>query len=70
MGLFIVDRVPLVFQQGAAISMETQLQVCRVCGENKTGATMRELQERSALQAASTINVVQDGAIQKHSVTS
>ena len=45
MGLFIVDRVPLVFQQGAAISMETQLRVCRVCGENKTKATMRELQD-------------------------
>ena len=36
MGLMIVDRVPLVFQQGDAIEEDTNLKVVRLCGENKT----------------------------------
>ena len=36
MGLMIVDRVPLVFQQGDAIAEDTNLSVVSVCGENKT----------------------------------
>ena len=36
MGLMIVDRVPLVFQQGDAIAEDTNLPVVSLCGENKT----------------------------------
>ena len=36
MGLMLVDRVPLVFQQADAIAEDTNLSVMSLCGENKT----------------------------------
>ena len=36
MGVMLVDRVPLVFQQADAITDDTNLSVVRICGENKT----------------------------------
>ena len=36
MGLMLVDRVPLVFQQGDATAEDTNLSVMSLCGENKT----------------------------------
>ena len=45
MALFIVDRVPLVFQQAQAIETETDLRVCRLCGENKTVSTIHDLND-------------------------
>ena len=35
-GVFVVDRVPLVFQQAAVLRRETGAQVCELCGETKT----------------------------------
>ena len=32
-GVFVVDRVPLVFQQAAALRRETGAHVCELCGE-------------------------------------
>ena len=43
MGLMIVDRIPLVFQQGEAISSDTNLRVSRICGENKTAFKMKQI---------------------------
>ena len=43
MGLMIVDRVPLVFQQGDAIEEDTNLKVVRLCGENKTENKMKRI---------------------------
>ena len=47
MGLFVVDRVPLVFQQGAYISHQTRglLRVCTLCGENRRPIHIRRLRE-------------------------
>ena len=45
MTLFIVERVPLVYQQGEAISLDTHLSVCRLCSENKTSYKVRQLRE-------------------------
>eukprot|EP00569_Conticribra_weissflogii_P000820 CAMPEP_0171357950 /NCGR_PEP_ID=MMETSP0878-20121228/46504_1 /TAXON_ID=67004 /ORGANISM="Thalassiosira weissflogii, Strain CCMP1336" /LENGTH=537 /DNA_ID=CAMNT_0011864007 /DNA_START=21 /DNA_END=1631 /DNA_ORIENTATION=+ len=45
MGLFVVDRIPLVFQQADYLQYETGLRVCRVCGENKKIKTLRKLNE-------------------------
>ena len=36
MGLMLVDRVPLGFQQGDATAEDTNLSVMSLCGENKT----------------------------------
>ena len=43
MGLMIVDRIPLVFQQGDAIQNDTNLRVARICGENRTAYKMNQL---------------------------
>ena len=43
MRLMIVDRVPLVFQQGDAIAEDTDLSVVSVCGENKTKNTLNKI---------------------------
>ena len=43
MGLMIVDRVPLAFQQRHAIAGDTNLKVVSLCGENKTENIMREI---------------------------
>ena len=43
MGLMIVDRVPLVFQQGDAVAEDTNLSVVSVCGENKTINTLNKI---------------------------
>ncbi|CAK0821156.1 unnamed protein product [Prorocentrum cordatum] len=45
MGLFVVDRIPLVFQQAVAIAAETGLRVCKLCSENRTKATIHELND-------------------------
>ena len=45
MGLMIVDRIPLVFQQGDAIQTDTNLRVARICGENKTGYKLKQLND-------------------------
>ena len=45
MGLMIVDRIPLVFQQGDAIHHDTNLRVARICGENKTFYKIKQLNE-------------------------
>jgi len=43
MGLMIVDRIPLVFQQGDAIHIDTKLRVARICGENRTAYKIDQL---------------------------
>ena len=43
MGLMLVDRVPLVFQQGDAIAEDTNLSVMSLCGENKTKNRINKL---------------------------
>ena len=45
MTLFIVERVPLVYQQGESISLDTHLNVCLLCSENKTDYKLRQLRE-------------------------
>jgi len=35
LAVFIVDRIPLVFQQATVIEDDTGLSVCRLCGENQ-----------------------------------
>ena len=42
-GLMIVDRIPLVFQQGEAISCDTNLRVACLCGENRTALTIKHI---------------------------
>ncbi|XP_065565353.1 uncharacterized protein LOC136030359 [Artemia franciscana] len=42
--LFVVDRVPLVFQQAEAIEIDSGLKMCRMCGENKSPRIIRRLQ--------------------------
>ena len=46
MVLFIVDRIPLVFQQAEAISVDTHLKVCPLTGENNNDRIRRRLQTR------------------------
>jgi hypothetical protein len=36
LGLFLVDRIPLVFQQASAIRQDTGLKVIGLCSENIT----------------------------------
>ncbi|XP_057311884.1 uncharacterized protein LOC130649592 [Hydractinia symbiolongicarpus] len=43
MGLMIVDRIPLVFQQGDAIQADTNLRVIRICGENRTSYKIKQI---------------------------
>ena len=45
MVLFIVDRVPLVFQQAHYIEKQTGLRVSRICGENRTLQKMKFLND-------------------------
>ena len=45
MGLMLVDRIPLVFQQGQAIANDTGLRVCRLCSENRTSRHVRQLND-------------------------
>ncbi|CAJ1341611.1 unnamed protein product [Effrenium voratum] len=45
MGLFVVDRIPLVFQQASAIAAETGLRTCQLCGENKTKGMLHKLRD-------------------------
>lgn len=45
MGLFIVDRVPLAFQQGEALRRDTGLVVISISGENKTTRQIQLLNE-------------------------
>ena len=47
MGLMIVDRVPLVFQQGDAIAEDTNLPVVSLCGENKTISIINKINRES-----------------------
>lgn len=43
LAVFVVDRVPLVFQQGEYLRRETGLRVCCLCGENRTLHKVRAL---------------------------
>ncbi len=43
MALFVVDKIPLVFQQGHVIAKETGLKVCCLCGENRTKKLVKEI---------------------------
>ena len=43
MVLFLVDRIPLVFQQGESISIETHLNVCSLTSEYNTNLKRRKL---------------------------
>ncbi len=45
MGLMLVDRIPLVFQQGHAITTDTGLRVCCICGENRTERRVKQLHD-------------------------
>eukprot|EP00961_Rhodomonas_salina_P157980 2126520-Rhodomonas_salina.1 len=40
---FVVDRIPLVYQQADAIEGLTGLQLCRMCGESRTTGLIRRL---------------------------
>ena len=45
MGLFIVESVPLVYQQAKAIHLSTGLRVCPVCGQSKTPGILCDLRD-------------------------
>ena len=45
LALFVVDRIPLVFQQSHVIAKETGLRVCPLCGENRTRTKLMELND-------------------------
>ena len=45
MVLFIVDRIPLVFQQGESLRLDTHLNVCCLCSETRTEYMLRRLRE-------------------------
>ena len=45
MVLFLVDRVPLVFQQGESISITTHLNVCSLSSESNTNMKRRKLKQ-------------------------
>ena len=45
MVLFIVDRIPLVFQQGESLMLDTHLKVCCLCSETRTEYMLRRLRE-------------------------
>ena len=45
MVLFIVDRIPLVFQQGESLRLDTHLNVCCLCSETRTEYILRRLRE-------------------------
>ena len=45
MAVMLVDRIPLVFQQGQAIMMDTDLRVCRLCSENRTKRRVKQLHD-------------------------
>ena len=45
MAVMLVDRIPLVFQQGQAIMKETDLRVCCLCSENRTKRRVRQLKD-------------------------
>ena len=45
MVLFLVDRVPLVFQQGESISVATHLNVCSLSSESNTNMKRRKLNQ-------------------------
>ena len=45
MVLFLVDRVPLVFQQGESISISTHLNVCSLSSESNTNMKRRKLNQ-------------------------
>ena len=40
---FVVERIPLVFQQAPALAVDTQLSLCKLCSETKTQATINKL---------------------------
>jgi hypothetical protein len=44
---FVVERIPLVFQQTRALSMDTDLSLCKLCSENRTLANVKKLLGRS-----------------------
>ena len=64
MGLMLVDRVPLVFQQADAITDDTNLSVVRVCGENKTNNVLnkinRECYDILVITAGAFYEILQD----------
>jgi endoribonuclease Dicer len=40
---FVVERIPLVFQQTTALSMDTELSLCKLCSETRTQANVKKL---------------------------
>lgn len=47
MAVMLVDRIPLVFQQGQALMEDTRLRVCRLCSENRTKRSVAKLHDGS-----------------------
>lgn len=45
LAVMVVDRIPLVFQQANAISMDTDLIVAKICSENKTSRSVRRVRD-------------------------
>jgi RNA-dependent RNA polymerase len=41
--VFVVDRVPLVFQQGQSVEYDTGLRMCKLCGETKSEKILSQL---------------------------
>jgi len=47
-GLFVVHRIPLVFQQAEAIRADTGLRVIGICGENITRHKINQVVSRGS----------------------
>ena len=45
MAVMLVDRIPLVFQQGQAIMNDTGIRVCSMCSENRTTKRVKQLHD-------------------------
>ena len=45
-GVLIVDRIPLVYQQASAIELDTGMHVCRLSSENSTPCTWKKIQSK------------------------
>ena len=61
MVLFIVDRIPLVFQQGFTISRDTQLEVCALTSETNTFKKRTELVDGDFQVLVATAGAYYDG---------
>lgn len=45
MAVMLVDRIPLVFQQGQSVMNDTGIRVCSMCSENRTTKRIKQLHD-------------------------